>query len=442
MMSWTKRARWVTGGLVAALVLSACGSGAEEAPDVDPAGTAEGAGDTETEEDTEGEEDTGEAVDGADVVVNGPGITDDAIKLGVNIDLSGPAAAPGIDAAAGFQVYFDWLNDQGGIAGRQIEVITEDHTYDPTVALNNWERLVRTHDIFGGMCFGTPSCISIGPRIVEEQRPHIMISQAAAFYDPQEDFVLINGIPYSWEAAITIDYIVEEYGAEKIGVAYQDDDFGRDGLRGAEEAAEYHGIELISEPYERGATDFSSQVAALRRADVEWVLTSGVVVEPAAIVRAIRNLDWDVRKGSLVAATMQPATLGLGDPGDFEGYIGPSSWAFPTDDEPGVQEMLERAAEYAPDHEPSTYFIYGYVNALIFAEGLQGAADAGELSPQAVVDAWYQIDGLESGGLYSPISLSRERPFPGTSASITEVQDGQFVRITEPRSPVSLDTGL
>lgn len=370
-----------------------------------------------------------------------PGVTETTITLGVNTDLSGPAAVPGRDAAKGFELYFDWLNDNGGIDGRKVEVITRDHAYDPSRALSNWERFLRSDNIFGGMCFGTPSCISVAPQIVAQKRPHIMISQAKVFYDPQQDYTLINGIPYSWEAAITIDYIVEETSPTKIGVIYQDDDFGRDGLAGAEQAAKHYGIELVSEGYERGATDFTAQVASLKRSDVDWVLTSGVVVEPAAIVGTIKDLGWDVRIGSLVAATMQASTLTVGDPADFEGYVGPSSWALPTDDVPGIKTMFERIEKYAPGYEPGTYFIYGYVNALIYAEGLKRAAEADDLTQQGVVDAWYQIKDLDTGGLYSPITLSREQPFPGDSASIVEVQDGELVRVTDPRAPKSLGEG-
>jgi len=356
----------------------------------------------------------------------------------VNTDLSGPAAATGTDAAKGFETYFKWVNDNGGIDGREVKIVTRDHGYDPTQALNNWERFERSDHIFGGMCFGTPSCVSVAPQIVAAKSPHIMISQAKAFYEPQQDYTLINGIPYSWEAAITIDYVVENYDPRKIGVIFQDDDFGRDGLEGAQKAADFYGIDLVSEGYERGSTDFTPQVAALRRADVDFVFTSGVTVEPAAIVGTIKDLGWDVGIGSLVAATMQPATLKVGDPADFEGMVGPSSWAMPTDDLPGVREMLERAAKYEPGYTPSTYFIYGYVNAIIYAEGLKDAAEAGDLTQQGVVDAWYKIKDLDTGGLYSPISLSRERPFPGTSASIVKIEGGKFVRVTEPRAPKSL----
>lgn len=369
-----------------------------------------------------------------------PGVTDSTITLGVNTDLSGPAAAVGTDAAKGFETYFKWLNDNGGVDGREVEIVVRDHGYDPTAALNNWQRFERSDHIFGGMCFGTPSCISVGPKIVAAGSPHIMISQAKAFYEPQQDYILINGIPYSWEAAITVDYVMEKYSPEKIGVIYQDDDFGRDGLEGAEEAAEFYDIDVVSEGFERGATDFTAQVAALRRADVDFVFTSGVVVEPAAIVGKIKDLGWDVGMGSLVAATLQPATLKLGDPADFEGFVGPSSWALPTDDLPGVHEMMDRAAKYEPGYEPSTYFIYGYVNAIIYAEGLKAAAEADNLTQKGVVDAWYEIKDLDTGGLYAPISLSREQPFPGNSASIVKVEDGEFVRVAEPRSPKSLES--
>ena len=367
-----------------------------------------------------------------------PGITKSTITLGVNTDLSGPAAAPGTDAAKGFEVYFDWLNDNGGVDGRKVKIITRDHGYDPTMALNNWQRFERSDHIFGGMCFGTPSCVSVAPRLVAAHSPHIMISQAKAFYEPQQDFTLINGIPYSWEGAITVDYVMENFKPKRIGVIYQDDDFGRDGLAGAKTAAKHYGIDLVSQGYERGATDFTAQVAALRRANVDFVFTSGVVVEPAAIIGKIKDLGWDVGIGSLVAATLQPATLKLGDASDFEGFVGPSSWAMPTDDLPGIHQMMERAAKYAPDHKPSTYFIYGYVNAIIYAEGLKQAASAGDLTQQGVVDAWYKIKDLDTGGLYSPISLSHEQPFPGDSASIVKVEDGKFVRVAEPRAPKSL----
>ena len=166
-----------------------------------------------------------------------PGASDTEIKVGNLMPYSGPASAWSVIGQAE-GAYLQMVNDQGGINGRKVNFISVDDGYSPPKAVEQARRLVE-HDevllIFGPV--GTPSNTAIRPYMNSKKVPQLFVSSgASAFADPQHFPWTMGWNPsYRTEARIYAKYLLQTKPDAKIGILYQNDDFGKDYLAGVKE---------------------------------------------------------------------------------------------------------------------------------------------------------------------------------------------------------------
>ena len=218
----------------------------------------------------------------------GPGVDASAktIRVGDLNALSGPAAALGKPVAAGHQAYFDALNARGGIDGWKVELAVEDTGYQPQQHVQAFNSLKDDVAILNS--FGSPTTKAIQPQFQREK----LVTVPASFdsiwgTDPT---VAPVGTPYSIDVANALDYATDG-GAKKlsVGIIYQNDEYGADGLRGFEAARESLGFtDAGQQSYKPGDTDFTAQVQKLKAAGADAVVVTalpsatGPSVGPAA----------------------------------------------------------------------------------------------------------------------------------------------------------------
>jgi ABC-type branched-subunit amino acid transport system substrate-binding protein len=195
-----------------------------------------------------------------------PGVTATSITFGTHQPLTGPAA-PGYDLIAkASQAYFDYVNAHGGVYGRKITLLIKNDAYDPSTTVTVVHQLVLQDKVFGifeGL--GTPTHTKVVGFLNASKIPDMFIASGCPCWD--------NGTtqPYSfgWQPNYTIEgkvlgqYIKQHYPGEKIGVLYQDDDFGQGGLAGIEDEVSASDI-VAKEPYQPGVTSLSTQVTAIK----------------------------------------------------------------------------------------------------------------------------------------------------------------------------------
>ena len=197
---------------------------------------------------------------------NAPGVTATSITFGTHQPLTGPAA-PGYDLIApASQAYFDYVNAHGGVYGRKINLIIKNDAYNPTNTVTVVHQLVLQDKVFGifeGL--GTPTHTKVVGFLNASKIPDMFIASGCPCWD--------NGTtqPYSfgWQPNYTIEgkilgqYIKQHYPGKKVGVLYQDDDFGMGGLAGIED--EVAGSDIVAkEPYQPGVTSLATQVTAIK----------------------------------------------------------------------------------------------------------------------------------------------------------------------------------
>lgn len=314
------------------------------------------------------------------------GVTDTEILIGSHVDLSGPATAVGIQVRNGTDMAIKEINEAGGVHGRLIRLIVEDNGYDPKKAVLASNKLITRDKVFAMMhVVGTPVVLATLQKVLAADMPHLFpFTAAVQTYEPFHPLKFAAFTPYYQQTYIATRYLHETIGVKKIGILYQDDDFGLNVLDGVELAAKNLGLEpVVKTTYKRGSTDFTTQIARLRAAGVEAVALATIVRETAGAVKAARDLGWDVPFYCTTACYTRE-TLDVGGTA-IEGLIAAGQTEVPYEDDPNPV-----IAKWVEDYKDA----YGLVPS--------------SLALAAYLDTWLLKDALEIAGInLTPEALAK-----------------------------------
>lgn len=364
-----------------------------------------------------------------------PGVTDTEILIGNIQDLSGPIKELGLLIPAGTNMYLDYINAQGGIHGRQIKMLIEDHGYNPQKAVVAAKKLIEKDQVF---CLynviGTSPAEALRPILEESNVPLVApATNSSSMSDMSQQaakYIFHTDAGYDLQTRVLIDYILENNTEAKIGFAYQDDDYGANALLGCAEAEEKHGITVQKEKFQRGATDFVSQTMNFMKGGMTDVIIGGIVREPVTIMKTAQKIGYKAKFYGL-GPTVDPRVGELaGEAG--EGFIA-AYWAYhPDSDESGptlYRELCEK--NNVPEKMRGLYHYYGFATAHVLVEGLR---KAGKYPTRERM-----IKGLETlinwdSGVFPPMTYSRNDHAGIESVILLQLQGGKQVAITDWRN--------
>jgi branched-chain amino acid transport system substrate-binding protein len=199
-----------------------------------------------------------------------PGVTKTTVTIGSHQPLTGPAAPGYCEIAPAAKAFFTYLNAQGGINGRKINYIYKDDGYNPTNTVSVVRQLVlrnKVFAIFNGL--GTPTHTKVVPFLTAEKVPDLFVASGCPCWDEGAKQPETFGWQpsYQIEGKVLGDYIKSHFAGKKVGVFYQDDDFGQGGLAGLKE--EIPSQIASAQPYQPGGTNVAPQISALQKAKVD-----------------------------------------------------------------------------------------------------------------------------------------------------------------------------
>lgn len=357
-----------------------------------------------------------------------PGITDETIRLGAIGDMTGPAAFIGQDVRAGAELYFRHVNEQGGVHGRRIELTAEDDGYQPPRTIAAYRKLIDRDGVFTvAYSVGTAPTLALKPIVERERVPIVGGAFSSAIVDPPARYVFAAGLTYRMQGWVLVEYILEHEPNARIGVIYQDDDMGLDGLTGLREAAVYHGTEVVAEEgHSRGTVDFSSQVLNLRRAGVTHVALFTMLRETAAIAREMRQLDWTPELVAFNVVADDRLVELAGEAAENLHVLSVLDFRSEGDQ---IRRYLELIEEYTPNQRPGPYHAYGYMIAQVLVEGLRRAGP--EPTREKLVEALESFDGWDENVARHPITYGPEIRGGGAARAFFQSPDvarGRLVR--------------
>jgi ABC-type branched-subunit amino acid transport system substrate-binding protein len=393
--------------LATSLVLAACGTG-----------------------DSSSSNDSATGKTGAGAIKGGPGVdvADKIIRIGDINALTGPASALGKPVAAGHRAFFKALNADGGIDGWKIRLTIKDSGYQPQQHVQIY-RAIR-NDVALLNSFGSPPTKAI-QALVDKDR---LVTTPASFDSVwgADPVIAPVGTPYSYDIANALDYYTK-HGADKpkIGIIYQDDEYGQDGLRGYAAAANKLGFDDVGrQTFKAGDTEFTAQIQKLKAAKAKAVVvvalpsSTGPIIGTAAtlgfapqwILQGPAFLEQLITKDGSLKAKPTPIAPAL------KGAL-VTSFSAPWGDPnaPGMKDVVAHHDEYEAGAPPSIYFALAYAAGKVQAAILRKAIDAGDLSRAGILKAKQSLGTVDLGGITPDVTYSTKAAPPSTKSLITRI---------------------
>jgi branched-chain amino acid transport system substrate-binding protein len=361
------------------------------------------------------------------------GVTNTEIKVGTTTDLSGPIAFMGKGVTDGAKLYFQYINDQGGIYGRKITFLMEDDGYQPPRAVQGAKKLITRDKIFCMfMNLGSAQVNAMYPLMEADGIP--IVAPATQNQDmgvPPRKYLFLADTHYTAEAKMAVEYIVEKMGVKKPKLAciYQDDAPGHDWRNGVQHAAKYYKLDVLDLPYKRGSIDFSSQVAKCKEAGVTHCLVWSLVREPAILMKEAQRQQY---KPTYIYAnpSINKQVLDLaGDALAFNDKIyGANVMIDPYRDKtPAIQLFEKNCAKYKTATIENSYHVYGYQAAITLVEGLKRAGK--DLTRAGLIKALESFNKFDNG-IMAPITWGPNLRAGGHSIKMFQVKEGDWHAIT------------
>ena len=228
---------------------------------------------------------------------NAPGVTDTEIKIGQTMPYSGPASSYGAIGRTEI-AYFQMINDQGGINGRKLNLISLDDGYSPPKTVEQVRRLVEQERVaFLFQTLGTPCNVAIRQYCNDNKVPQLFVATGASIFSDPKHFPWTIGYnpSYRTEAHIDAKQILATKPDGKIAVLYQNDDFGKDYLTGLKNGlgSDHTGMIVKEASYEVSEPTVDSQVVTLQGSGADVFV---IFATPRAAAQAIRkayDIGWN-----------------------------------------------------------------------------------------------------------------------------------------------------
>src|SRR3984885_2767375 len=225
-----------------------------------------------------------------------PGVTATEIKIGNTDAYSGPASSYGVIAKTE-TAFFQMVNDQGGVAGHKINFISYDDAYSPPKTVEQVRRLVEEDQVaFLFQNLGTPPNTAIQRYVNMKKVPHLFISTGADKWGDYQHFPWTMGYQpsYRTEAQIYAKYVMAQKPGAKMGILYQNDDFGKDYLAGVKDVLgdKYGSIVVKEASYETTDATVDSQIASLQASGADVLLVAATPKFAAQAIKKVHDLGW------------------------------------------------------------------------------------------------------------------------------------------------------
>ncbi len=315
-----------------------------------------------------------------------PGFDDKEIRIGQWGPQTGPAAPWG-SVARGSSVLFNLVNDEGGIHGRKIKYFYRDDQYNPAQTKAVVKELVEKQGIFA-FVGGVSAAGGLAVKDYLAQNKVIWVGPATSVKEyvfPANSYLFSVYPLYEDEASILTKYIVENLKIKKIGLFYQNDAYGKNGLEGVKQRMNKYKLKLVAEiPVETGEKDLASQMLKFKNAGAEAVI---MWVSPTTAVIALKTSasigfkpQWVSSNTLSDYALMHKISGGL-----WEGVITGAFSLPPDSDHPLMTKYRNAAKKYAPEERWGLFYMAGIMFAEPFVDALKRVGPS--LSTEACLKA-------------------------------------------------------
>ncbi len=357
------------------------------------------------------------------------GASDTEIKIGNIMPYSGPASAYGVIGKTE-EAYFKKINAEGGINGRKINFVSYDDGYSPPKAVEQVRKLVESDEVL--LVFnplGTPSNSAIQKYLNSKKVPQLFVATGATKWNEPKDFPWTMGWQpsYQSEARIYAKYILKEKPDAKIAVFYQNDDFGKDYLKGLKDGlGAKTSLIVLEESYEVSEPTIDSHIIKMKSSGADVLVNITTPKFAAQAIKKTAEIDWK----PLHLLTNVSASVGsVIKPAGFENAQGIISAAYAKDgadsqwdNDPNMKKFYEFLAKYYPEaNKLDGSVVYGYGAAQTLVKVLQMCGD--DLTRANVMKQAASLKDFEPDTMLPGVKLNTS---PTDFAPISQLQLQRF----------------
>ena len=359
------------------------------------------------------------------------GVTKTEIVLGMHTDLSGVAATYGVSSSNAVKMRFEEINEAGGINGRKIQLITEDQGYQVPKAVQACSKLINRDNVFAFVApLGTPMNNACFKDQLAAGVPNLFpLSAARSMYEPFDRLKFYGAASYVDQMRSAVNYFIKEKGKKAVCVMYQDTDFGKEIVVGAEMQAKLLGIKIVEMAAHKPTDqDFTASITKLQGAGCDLILMGTIVRDSIVPYVTARKMGW-TNVDFVGSAAVYDLVVGAAQ--GMDGFYGMGLTEMPYADS-AIQTVRAFVAAYKAKYnvDPNIGAVYGYVAADLTVTGLKNAG------PDLTLDSF--VKGLESIQKYKDIFNGPEVNFGANirqganSSFLAMVKDGRWTRLTQP----------
>jgi branched-chain amino acid transport system substrate-binding protein len=359
-----------------------------------------------------------------------PGASDTEIKVGNIMPYSGPASAYGVIGRTE-AAYFKKINAEGGINGRKINFISYDDSYSPPKAVEQARKLVESDEVllvFNSL--GTPSNSAIQKYMNAKKVPQLFVATGATKWNDSKDFPWTMGWQpsYQSEARIYAKYILKEKPNAKIAVLYQNDDYGKDYLKGLKDGlgAKAASMIIAEESFETSEPTVDNHIVKLKSTGADIFVNIATPKFAAQAIKKVAEVEW---KALHILNNVSASVGSVIKPAGFESSQGIISAAYlkdasdpQWDNDPGMKQFYDFLAKDFPEgNKLDGSVVVGYGVAQTLVEVLKKCGD--NLTRENIMKQAASLKNFRTEVLLPGVTINTS---PASFAPISQLQLMKF----------------
>jgi ABC-type branched-subunit amino acid transport system substrate-binding protein len=325
------------------------------------------------------------------------GVTSNTITIGQSAALTGPAQQLGIEMRDGATAYFDHINAQGGVNGRQIKLISLDDGYDPVKAADNTKQLIDKENVFSLFGYvGTPTSNASLPFATNAEVPFFgALTGAQSLREPFNRYIFNVRASYFEETEKIIEHSTM-LQINKVAVFYQNDAYGKTGLEGVTRALKKRNLDVVvAASVERNSNDVATAVTLISKSNPQAVVMISTYKSCAAFIKEMKKrgvvnpIYWNI---SFVGSSALSNELGPDGRGVMISQVVPA----PDNEISILVKEYRKLYLTKPERHADFVSLEGFISAKIFVEGLKRAGS--NLTRDGFIHALEGMSNYDAGG--------------------------------------------
>jgi branched-chain amino acid transport system substrate-binding protein len=359
------------------------------------------------------------------------GVSDSEIVIGSMADLSGVTAVQGVNNANAMRLAYDEANAKGGVHGRKIRFVVEDNEYTVPKAVQAMNKLLNRDNIFFGVGNGgTPMNDATMPMMFEKGVPNVFPTTCArSMYEPFNKYKFGQFASYYDQMRAGVKHFAGTRDVKVVGVMYQDTDYGRDVLAGAQAQVQAMGLKMGGTTGHKPTdTDFNANVSKLRDAKCDLVVLGTIVKDTVLILQTAHKMGWNPIFMGNFATYSTAVAEAPGGPAEGFYSMSPAPYRYPDDPRPAVHAFATKFKQtYGFDVNylgEAGYTAASFTIAVLEKAGRNLTTDSFIAAMESMKD-WRDIfDG-------PPLSLSADNHHASNQSFLSVVKDARWTPVVQ-----------